>query len=424
MCYILLYHVAKLPSLHKRQYPTCGSFYRRETKNAPESGKSEKSFSVTDEKQYLCNKIIGYGRQIAIMIDNKHILHYSKSIDLLSDAKQIIDEARTVAYSAINLTLVQRNWLLGKRISEESLKGEDRAKYGAEIIKKLAKQLTAEYGNGFTKTNLYSFMDFYRAFPDIFHTHVENSLHWSHYRTLLQVTDPVAREWYMNEAIRETWSVRTLQRNISSQYYHRLLQSQHKELVEKEMLQITAPLQKTDKLEFVKNPVVAEFLGLASLPDFTETELETAIINNLQKFLMELGKGFAFVARQQHIHTGKDDYYIDLVFYNYILKCFCLFDLKTTKVSHQDIGQMDMYVRMYDELKRNEGDNPTMGIILCADTDEDIARYSILHGNEQLFASKYKLYLPSEEELRAEIETQKQLFYLQQEERKKFSGIK
>ena len=190
------------------------------------------------------------------------------------------------------------------------------------------------------------------------------------------------------------------------------------------MLQITAPLQKTDKLEFVKNPVVAEFLGLASLPDFTETELETAIINNLQKFLMELGKGFAFVARQQHIHTGKDDYYIDLVFYNYILKCFCLFDLKTTKVSHQDIGQMDMYVRMYDELKRNEGDNPTMGIILCADTDEDIARYSILHGNEQLFASKYKLYLPSEEELRAEIETQKQLFYLQQEERKKFSGIK
>lgn len=424
MCYILLYHVAKLPSLHKRQYPTCGSFYRRETKNAPESGKSEKSFSVTDEKQYLCNKIIGYGRQIAIMIDNKHILHYSKSIDLLSDARQIIDEARTVAYSAINLTLVQRNWLLGKRISEESLKGEDRAKYGAEIIKKLAKQLTAEYGNGFTKTNLYSFMDFYRAFPDIFHTHVENSLHWSHYRTLLQVTDPVAREWYMNEAIRETWSVRTLQRNISSQYYHRLLQSQHKELVEKEMLQITAPLQKTDKLEFVKNPVVAEFLGLASLPDFTETELETAIINNLQKFLMELGKGFAFVARQQHIHTGKDDYYIDLVFYNYILKCFCLFDLKTTKVSHQDIGQMDMYVRMYDELKRNEGDNPTMGIILCADTDEDIARYSILHGNEQLFASKYKLYLPSEEELRAEIETQKQLFYLQQEEGKKFSGIK
>lgn len=358
------------------------------------------------------------------MIDNKHILHYSKSIDLLSDARQIIDEARTVAYSAINLTLVQRNWLLGKRISEESLKGEDRAKYGAEIIKKLAKQLTAEYGNGFTKTNLYSFMDFYRAFPDIFHTHVENSLHWSHYRTLLQVTDPVAREWYMNEAIRETWSVRTLQRNISSQYYHRLLQSQHKELVEKEMLQITAPLQKTDKLEFVKNPVVAEFLGLASLPDFTETELETAIINNLQKFLMELGKGFAFVARQQHIHTWKDDYYIDLVFYNYILKCFCLFDLKTTKVSHQDIGQMDMYVRMYDELKRNEGDNPTMGIILCADTDEDIARYSILHGNEQLFASKYKLYLPSEEELRAEIETQKQLFYLQQEERKKFSGIK
>lgn len=170
------------------------------------------------------------------------------------------------------------------------------------------------------------------------------------------------------------------------------------------------------KLEFIKNPVIAEFLGMASNTDFTESDLENSILSNLQKFLMELGKGYAFVARQQHIHTEKQDYYIDLVFYNYILKCFVLIDLKTQKITHQDVCQMDMYIRMYDELKRSEGDNPTIGIVLCSDTDEDIAKYSILHGNEQLFASKYKLYLPTEEELRAEIENQKTMFYLQQQE--------
>ena len=171
-----------------------------------------------------------------------------------------------------------------------------------------------------------------------------------------------------------------------------------------------------DKLEFIKNPVVAEFLGMSTDGSFTESELEKNIISNLQKFLMELGKGYAFVARQQHIHTEKQDYYIDLVFYNYILKCFVLIDLKTSKITHQDVGQMDMYIRMYDEMKRNDGDNPTIGIVLCSDTDEDIARYSVLHGNEQLFATKYKLYLPTEEELRAEIEAQKTMFYLQQNE--------
>ena len=170
------------------------------------------------------------------------------------------------------------------------------------------------------------------------------------------------------------------------------------------------------KLEFIKNPVIAEFLGMASNTDFTESDLENSILSNLQKFLMELGKGYAFVARQQHIHTEKQDYYINLVFYNYILKCFVLIDLKTQKITHQDVGQMDMYIRMYDELKRSEGDNPTIGIVLCSDTDEDIAKYSILHGNEQLFASKNKLYLPTEEELRAEIENQKTMFYLQQQE--------
>ena len=169
-----------------------------------------------------------------------------------------------------------------------------------------------------------------------------------------------------------------------------------------------------DKLEFIKNPMIAEFLGFDTDSTFTETDLETSILSNIQKFLMELGKGYAFIARQQHIHTEKQDYYIDLVFYNYILKCFVLIDLKTNKITHQDVGQMDMYIRMYDDLKRNEDDNPTIGIVLCSDTDADIAKYSILNGNEQLFATKYKLYLPTEEELRAEIEAQKAMFYLQQ----------
>lgn len=194
-----------------------------------------------------------------------------------------------------------------------------------------------------------------------------------------------------------------------------MLQTQKQELVEKEMKETTAEYQ-SNKLEFIKNPVVAEFLGLASNTDFTESDLEKSILTNLQKFLMELGKGYAFVARQQHIHTEKQEYFIDLVFYNYILKCFVLIDLKTQKITHQDVGQMDMYIRMYDELKRSEGDNPTIGIVLCSETDEDIARYSVMHGNEQLFASKYKLYLPTEDELREEIETQKMMFYLQQKE--------
>ena len=219
----------------------------------------------------------------------------------------------------------------------------------------------------------------------------------------------------MKEASSEAWSVRTLDRNIGSQYYHRLLASQNKDAVKTEMKTLTSPMQ-TDKLEFIKNPVVAEFLGLTNNSDFTESQLEQSILTHLQKFLMELGKGYAFVARQQHIATDAGDYFIDLVFYNYILKCFVLIDLKTTQISHQDVGQMDMYVRMYDDLKRSEGDNPTIGILLCSETSQDIARYSVLHGNEQLFAAKYLTYLPTEEQLRTEIEAQKEIFRLQQEQ--------
>ena len=287
------------------------------------------------------------------------------------------------------------------------------------MIKKLSKELTNLYGKGYDRGTLYRCLRFYRMFPEIvasLRQQSRNILSWTHYRILLQVEDKKARTWYEKEAAEQTWSVRTLQRNISSQYYYRMLQTQKQELVENEMKELTAEFQ-NDKLEFIKNPVVAEFLGLAPNTDLTESDLEKSILTNLQKFLMELGKGYAFVARQQHIHTEKKDYFIDLVFYNYILKCFVLIDLKTKGITHQDVGQMDMYIRMYDEQKRSEGDNPTIGIVLCSDTDEDIARYSVLHGNEQLFASKYKLYLPTEEELRAEIEAQKAIFLLQQKEK-------
>ena len=353
------------------------------------------------------------------LMDINQLIKAEKTEDIVSDLKNIIELSQKQAYQAINTALVYRNWLIGYRIAEEELKGEDRAEYGTTLIRKLSKELTNEYGKGYTKTNLYSFYSFYKMYPNIFHSVSGKSvplLSWTHYHTLIQVKDEKARNWYEKEAAQQAWNVRTLQRNIASQYYYRLLKSQVKDPVVEEMKQLTSKYQ-YDKLEFIKNPVIAEFLSLPTDSSFTETELETSIISNLQKFLMELGKGYAFVARQQHIHTEKQDYFIDLVFYNYYLKCFVLVDLKTEKVTHQDVGQMDMYVRMYDELKRTESDNPTIGIILCSETDEDIARYSILKGNEQLFASKYKLYLPSDEELRAEIESQKTIFELQNNEK-------
>ena len=228
----------------------------------------------------------------------------------------------------------------------------------------------------------------------------------------MQVSNANARAWYQKEAAEQMWSYRTLDRNMGSQYYERLLLSQHKDVVEGEMKALTVSLN-NDSMEFIKNPTVAEFIGLAPNTDFTESDLESAIISNLQKFLLELGKGFSFVARQKLVRTEKKDYFIDLVFYNYILKSFVLVDLKTTTITHQDVGQMDMYVRMYDEKVRGEGDNPTIGIVLCSETDDDIARYSVLHDNDRLFASKYMLYMPTEEELRKEIERQKRFYKLQ-----------
>ena len=316
---------------------------------------------------------------------NNLMINFVKTDDILKDMCGIIESSQKAAYQAVNTTLVQRNWMIGYRIAEEEFGGEERSEYGLKVIKKLSKELTNLYGKGYDRGTLYRCLRFYRMFPEIVASLRQQSgtiLSWTHYRILLQVEDKKARDWYEKEAAEQTWSVRTLQRNISSQYYYRMLQTQKKELVENEMKELTAEFQ-NDKLEFIKNPVVAEFLGLASNTDFTESDLEKSILTNLQKFLMELGKGYAFVARQQHIHTEKKDYFIDLVFYNYILKCFVLIDLKTKEITHQDVGQMDMYIRMYDELKRSEGDNPTIGIVLCSDTDEDVARYSVLHGNEQ-----------------------------------------
>lgn len=359
------------------------------------------------------------------------IIQYVKSDNLIVDICHIIDEAKQYAYKTVDATLVLRNLFIGKRIDEEVLMGEDRAKYGSEIIEKLSKELTEIYGKGYSKRILYQCLRAYRMFPSIVNevrsqfngsgkvNEVRSQfeiLSWTHYRILTQVEDFEAREWYAKEALEQMWSTTTLQRNINTQYYYRLLKTQDKKNVENEMKQLTSQYQKN--LEFIKNPVIAEFLGMQEDTSYLESDLEQCIIDNLQKFLMEMGKGYAFVARQQRIHTEKEDYYIDLVFYNYILKCFVLIDLKSGKITHQDVGQMDMYIRMYDEIKKMPDDNPTLGIVLCTETDRDIARYSVLHDNEQLFASKYKLYLPTEEELRAEIEIQKEFYYLQKKEDK------
>lgn len=347
------------------------------------------------------------------LVEEKLLIDYKETSNIINDICNIIDKSKDYAYKTINISLLQRNWLIGYRIANEELKGKNRADYGANIIKKLSKELTKIYKKGFTKTNLYNYYSFYKKFPNNFHAvrgKSQNYLSWTHYRILLQVEDDEARDWYENEALKETWSYRTLQRNISSQYYYRILKSQNKEIVHNEMKELTKEYD--NKLEYIKNPITLEFLGLSEYNSFTESDLEKSIINNLQNFLMELGKGYAFVGRQYHMKTEKEDYF--LVFYNYILKCFVLVDLKTSKITHQDVGQMDMYVRMFDEIKKNKDDNPTIGIILCSDTDGDIAKYSVLNDNKRLFQSKYKLYLPTEEEFKIEIEREKELFYLKE----------
>ena len=362
---------------------------------------------------------------------------------LVNDLRSIVSKARSKAFAAVNYSLVERNWRIGQRIVEQEQNGASRAEYGKHVIEIASAALTEEFGKGFSYTNIANYKRFYLTFSDLqilqtlseefkkqkHQTLSDESsllpqkgqtppaqfelrlLPWSHYERLIRVEDKKAREWYAKEAFNEGWSYRTLNRNINTLYYERLLMSKKKQPVVNEMQDKTKAYQQ-DKLEYIKSPVVLEFLGLPEDTSLAESKLETAIINNLEKFLMEMGKGYALVARQQHIRTEENDYYIDLVFYNYLIKSFILVDLKVNRITYQDVGQMDMYLQMYDKMKKGPDDNPTIGIILCTETDSDVARYSTLAKNDQMFAAKYKLYLPDKEDLRREIERQKELYQM------------
>ena len=362
---------------------------------------------------------------------------------LVNDLRSIVSKARSKAFAAVNYSLVERNWRIGQRIVEQEQNGASRAEYGKHVIEIASAALTEEFGKGFSETNIMNFKKFYLKFKELTipqtvseefkkqkHQTLSDEfslppqkgqtqsaqfelrlLPWSHYERLIRVEDKKAREWYAKEAFEQGWSFRTLNRNINTLYYERLLMSKKKQPVVNEMQDKTKAYQQ-DKLEYIKSPVVLEFLGLPEDTSLAESKLETAIINNLEKFLMEMGKGYALVARQQHIRTEENDYYIDLVFYNYLIKSFILVDLKVNRITYQDVGQMDMYLQMYDKMKKGPDDNPTIGIILCTETDSDVARYSTLAKNDQMFAAKYKLYLPDKEDLRREIERQKELYLM------------
>src|SRR5690554_1408992 len=328
----------------------------------------------------------------------------------ITDIKEILEQARSKTYAAINAAMVEAYWKIGRRIVEEEQKGEERSEYGTGLIKHTSAELTKSLGRGFSETNVRNFRKFYLTFPNYqeIQQTVSAKLSWSHFQLIMRVSNKKARAFYLKEAALEHWSVRTLDRNISTLYYQRLLSSQDKEPVKKEMQEksLKDPINPKD---FIKNPSVLEFLNLPTSKSYTENQLEKKLIDNLQEFLLELGKGFAFVTRQKHIRTETQDFFIDLLFYNYILKCFVIIELKTGKLTHQDIGQLDMYVRMFDDLERKETDNPTIGILLCTETDQTIVKYSVLNENEQLFANKYLPYLPTEEELAAEIEREKNI---------------
>lgn len=326
----------------------------------------------------------------------------------INEIKQILLQARQKTYQSINTAMIEAYWNIGRKIVEEEQNGKQRADYGKEIVKTISLELSKEFGKGFSARTIWEMRQFYIVFPDIKKMRtLFAQLNWSHFQRVLKVSDEEARMYYLKEASQNTWSVRTLDRNISTLYYQRLLSSQNKEILHEKENSNEYNIQ-----NFIKNPTVLEFLNLPSTLSYTEAEFEKALIDNLQKFILELGKGFAFVERQQHIKTETADFYIDLVFYNYILKCFVIIELKTHTITHQDIGQLDMYVRMYDDLKKQKEDNPTIGILLCTETDRTIVKYSVLNEKNQLFTSKYLAFLPSEKELEEEIERQKLLFSL------------
>lgn len=323
---------------------------------------------------------------------------------VITDVINIIEEGRRKAYQAINTSMVEAYWLTGKRIVEDEQDGDTRAAYGESVLKVLSKKLSEKFGNGYSPANLRNFRQFYLTYPDIQKCYaLRSKLSWTHHRAIMRVENERAREYYVRETEEQNWSTRTLERNINSFYYERLLSSKDKETA----LQHSTQQDKHFPEDFIKDPYVFEFLNIPQPINASEKDIESALISNLQQFLLELGKGFSFVGRQYRVSTELEHFYIDLVFYNYLLKSFVLIDLKIGRLSHQDIGQMDMYRRLFDDLKKPEGDNPTIGIILCTEKSETVVKYSVMNDNKQLFATKYMLYLPSEEELVAEIEREK-----------------
>lgn len=334
---------------------------------------------------------------------------------LYNNIKQVLDGARNVVYKTANKELVCAYWQIGKLIIEEEQQGKQRAGYGDEIIKQLSARLQQTHGSGFNRSNLWYMRQFYTTFKKL-HA-VRGELTWTHYRILLKVDNKEARSFYIQEAIACNWSTRTLERQINNLYFERLLRTQadKRSLIKKEA---DKNKQLMDARDFIKDPYVLTFLELKPNTQFYEQELEQAIIDKLQEFLLELGKGFSFVGRQQRISLDGEHFYIDLVFYNYILKCFLLIDLKTGKLTHQDVGQMDMYVRIYEEQIRQDNDNPTIGLILCADKNNAVAKYSLLNDSKQIFASKYKTYLPTEKQLKQELEREQQAIELERRLRK------
>lgn len=331
----------------------------------------------------------------------------SKNIQsLYNNIKNVIEEARNKVYRAANFSMVQAYWHIGKLIVEEEQSGKQRAEYGNELIKNLSDKLSLEYGKGFTVSNLWYMRQFYIKFKKL-HA-LRGELTWTHYRLLLKVEHKDTLEFYMNEAIDGHWSTRTLERQINSLYFERMLISGKKGRpsvkAETERKKVVM-----DARDIIKDPYVLEFLDLKHNSNFYEQELEQAIIDKLQDFLLELGKGFSFVARQKRLTLEGDHFFIDLIFYNYILKCFLLIDLKTGKLTHQDIGQMDMYIRIFEDTMRQENDNPTIGLILCTEKNNTVVKYSLLNESQQIFASKYKTCLPTEKQLKIEVERERKL---------------
>ena len=310
--------------------------------------------------------------------------------------------SRNQAYSAVNFAMVQAYWQIGRIIVEHEQNGNVRAYYGKAVLQELSSRLTKDFGKGFSVRTLQQMKKFYVTFPNT--NALRSQLTWTHYRLLLSVENEQARQWYMDEAIASAWSSRQLERQISTLYYERLLASREQVPVRAEAAELTAPLAAEN---FIKDPYVLEFLNLKDYPSLRESDLEQALIDKLQEFLLELGRGFCFVARQKLMRYEDEDFYLDLVFYHSILKCHVLIDLKIGKLTHGDIGQMDSYIRMFDALYKNEDDNPTIGIILCSQKNEAIVKYSVLNDAQQVFASRYRFALPTAEELQREIEAER-----------------